>query len=326
MKAFQGESLGGLGSIPKSPKKSDFMPRKNDMESEVELIWSGFATGDLANARRVDIKSELTKVRRRCIADTSNHLGVWITLADETLHYLHHLFRFVSSCFERLEEKAEGRAFLMLVARVSALSVAVRRLVADGLEDAARPVLRSLLETLDLALVTLVDREFADQYDREPHDYDINEFWKQQIGFGRLNKRLLEVLTSAGLTELETTEFLERRAKLKLVLSGAAHGSIHSAFRSFLVPSLARPGWFRIAPFGHVSSASPYLLYSMSDEVVVFGAILGKLMSSDTPPPLLGKVEIDAQFASNYVAFFTLQELVERYEKMLAIPDGRTDE
>ena len=111
-----------------------------------------------------------------------------------------------------------------------------------GLEIAARPIARSLLETFDLAIVALSDDEFANLYFPLEIPVDHNEFWKKNIAWGRIDKRIVDVLNQLGLSDLQKQMIYDARNWGKTTLSEDVHASSTSAFRAMFVPSLRNPG------------------------------------------------------------------------------------
>lgn len=220
-------------------------------------MWVLIKDKDFPNAYRIDVTREIDRTERITASDAKQHLTLWLALTDESLHFLLLMYRFAA---ERVDEvpKATAKstvAFRSLLARICTLTVAIRRLVVAGLEDAARSVMRSWLETQDLLIAVLGDEEFAEQYSSAVHttDYDANEFWKAEIGYGRLNKRITRALSRAEMSSKQKEDFLENRKVIKEKLSESVHSSLPSATFSEAVPSLSKPSFYNRSLLGHVS-------------------------------------------------------------------------
>lgn len=160
----------------------------------------------------------------------------------------------------------------------------------------------------------LVDPEFADAFINEEDD---EAFWKANVGFGRLQKRVEEVWRNLNASPEETATLKTHRAETARALSGAVHSSVSSAFRSYLVPSLRYPGLLRKASFGHIRIHSPALLLGMADQVHTFGVAILKLITSKSPPKLFNKAIALKELNSMFAAFLTLQAALERHGGVL---------
>lgn len=253
-----------------------------------------------------------------------------MALTDESLHFLLSVYRFAEEHVEKVpkERVKSAVAFRSLLARMCALTVAVRRLVVAGLEDAARPIIRSWLETLDLAIVVLADEEFAKRYSSavDDADYDANAFWRAEVGYGRLTKRLVRLLDESVMPIEFKEHFFATRKLVKDKLSESVHSSLPSALFFEVIPSMSQPGLYNRSILGHVSANSPSLLTLIIEEVHIFGITFHKLLTRSDPPSLLSNVKLVIDTSSLHTAFFTLQELVERYSEVLSPPSEPASE
>lgn len=294
---------------------------RQGVQQEIHDVWTEIRDKNFSDADRIDIAQEMERAELMAALDTRQHLYLWLALTDEALHFLLSVYRFSEENVEKVHEESVriAVAFRSLLARMCALTVAVRRLVVAGLEDAARPVMRSWLETLDLLIVVLADEDFAVRYSSAIHneEYDANEFWKTEIGYGRLNRRLIRALDRAEMTAEQKESFLKDQKLIKRKMSESVHSSLPSAMFSEVVPSLSRLGFYNRSILGHVSVHSPDLLSIVIERVHQFGVMFHKLLTSSDPPLLLSNVKHVTDCPSLHTAFFTLQEMVERYSEML---------
>jgi hypothetical protein len=306
------------------------MTDETAIEKEIKTVWESFSNEQPIEANRIDIKSELEQVERDASTDAREHLSLWLALLDEALHCLLTLHAFAEEL--SAEKSMSALSFWSLVARICALTVAIRRLIVAGLEDVARILARSLLETLDLALVSLADEEFAERYYSalEDEGYDANEFWKKNIGYGALNDRVKRTLDSANMTNEQVEFFFGYRQERRAQFSSSVHSSAHSALFSGGIPSLSRPGMISLSILGHVSIHSPSLLSFVIMEIHRFGVVIFHLVASDNPPVALKSAKYSSSYPSLLTAFLTLQEMTQRYSEMLPppfnFPDTEDDE
>ncbi len=301
----------------------------NAIRQEILDVWVEVTNSSFPNASRVDVTHEMEHAERLAASDAEQHLGLWLALTDKPLHLLMLLYQFAEENVEKVpaERGRSAAAFRSLLARLCALTVAIRRLVVTGLEEAARLIMRLWLETLDLAIVLLADEDFATRFTSAvtDADYDANELWKAEIRYGRLNRRLERVLAKAEMSREQIEHSLGDRKLTKGKLSESVHSSLPSAMFSEAIPSLSSPGFYNRSLLGSVSSNSPDLLSLIIEYVHEFGVIFHKLLTSSRPPPLLNNTKSFVGRSSLHVGFFTLQEMMERYCGMLPPSSSLSD-
>jgi hypothetical protein len=274
---------------------------------EILNVWQNLVKTSFPNATRIDVGTQLTEVEAQANSDSDKHLRFLLDLIDEALHFLLQLHRFTYEDYLRLKDKPQP-SFLFVLSRACILTTAIRRLVVLGLQEAARPVARSLLETLDLAIVTLADDEFAKRFSGKESEYDANKFWQDYIAKGRLEKRIKNILGHAGLNEEEQNEVLKPRNEIRKQLSASVHSSVSSAFTSMFIPSIDRPGLLKLSLLGHVDAYSPGLLSWTVLEIYHFGAIFHKLLLAEKTCIFLRPVPSE-ELESMFAAFMTLQHM-----------------
>lgn len=114
-------------------------------QREILEVWAKFRDEGFPDAVRIDVTREMKSAEVIAGSDAEQHLHLWLALTDESLHFLLSVYRFAEENVEKVPEVTvkSAVAFRSLLARMCALTVAVRRLVVAGLGDAARPIIRS---------------------------------------------------------------------------------------------------------------------------------------------------------------------------------------
>ncbi len=293
---------------------------ESEIKEEIEAVWSRIADRQPVEVSRINVGSELERVELETANDAQEYLYFWLALLDEALHCLLTLHDFAEEL--SVEKNVSAISFRALVARACALTVAVKRLIATGLEDIARIVARSLLETLDLALVCVANPEFAQLYHSALADeeYSANEFWRKHISGDRLNRKVRHVFDSTDLTDEEVSFYFDNRKVAREQFSGSVHSSAHSALFSDGIPSLRELGMISTSILGHISAYSPGALSFVIMEVRRFGVVIFHLITSDDSPAVLKDAKFNLAYPNVYVAFLTLQEITERHSEMLPPP------
>jgi hypothetical protein len=282
---------------------------------------------------RIDIEQELTRVGAKCESEAKEHLSDWLALIDESLQAVLQLHALMHAK-QRESLDSHPITVLMCTARGAACLIGIRHLLSKGLEDVARPVARSLFETLDLALACLAEREFAEKYLGSEERYDANEFWSAEIGYGKMSKRLRKCLASLEVPNDQIEAYLDEQYTLKQEMSGATHGGMRSGFRSLGVPSLIHEGMYSTEFLGHHSRLTPFLAYWVGDRIHAFCEIIVTLLLTLPRTQTVEFVDADRKVARPFfAAFFVLQHLLDelkpdldaRYEKMRQQNNKTTD-
>lgn len=289
------------------------------VEKEALDTWQ-LLLNNLPNTSQI-VKVKITEAERDAQYDSSKYLDFWFSILDEGISLLVLLQELTEESFNSLKKKTSP-SFLLLISRACTLTVAVRRLLVSGLEDAARPVARSFLETLDLALATLTDEQFADGFfggeDSGERHSDI--FWRNKISSGKIELRIEHTLQMAEISEESQNAIFEFRKNSRKVLSPSTHSSVESAFVSLFVPSLATPGMFAKSTFGHVSIHSPGLLSFMIRAIYLYCLPILLLRGVEEPPRIFtGEASIEKEDSATNI-FFALDKILRDYDHLFPPP------
>ena len=263
------------------------------------------------------IRENIAEAESNAQDDSSKHLDFWFSILDEGMSLLVLLQELSEESFDNLTEKPPP-SFLLLLSRACNLTFAVRRLLLNGLEDAARPVARSFLETLDLALATLTDDDLSNRFwggdDANENHADI--FWKNYIAGGKIEPRIRHTMQVADIGEETQNIIFEFRKNSKKTLSSSVHSSIDSAFRSFYVPSLATPGILTKSIFGHISILSPELLSFMIRAIYLYCFPILLLCRDENPPKVLAGERSVGKEENAFNIFLALDKIIRTYDHL----------
>lgn len=291
----------------------------NLIDKEIMSVWEKLATDNYKSATRIEVLKRLEEVAVENHDDASRYLSTYLSILNETLHFLLQLEKIVSEIRDLYgyDEKTPSFCFAMVLARVISLTVAIRKLILLGLEDPARVVARSLVESLDLAIVTAGDNEFANSFFGDHGHNDGKTFWEKNIGYGNIYKKIKPILKSIGIPDTEIENTLSHLRNAKNILSSSVHSSVETTFRCMFVPSLGNPGLCAQSSLGHISSHSPGLCSFVIMEVYRFSCIIIKLVTSLPPPPLFTRASSASSIESLLVSYLTLQGVIDLHEDSL---------
>jgi hypothetical protein len=172
----------------------------------------------------------------------------------------------------------------------------------------------------------MTDRAFAMRFLGPDDGHDPDEFWKKEIGYGRIGKRLRSSLVTLNVPADQIDNYLSEQLNTKAELSGAVHAAMRSAFRSLLIPSLIYEGRYSTEFLGHHSALTPFLVYWVGDRTHAFGEIVVTfLMKESAVEPLAFLLEDRRKASPFFAAFFVLQnilielepDLQARYQRMV---------
>lgn len=199
-------------------------------------------------------------------------------------------------------------AYLALQYRATNDLLAIRHLLGAGFEETARTVTRSYVDALDLALVCLADKAFALVYSGEDTDYD--KFWNSHVAYGKLYPHLRRVMISAGIDEETVNEKIERRRRMKTILSAAVHVGHAGAFRSWGPPALGYPDMVSLEPHGAVSVHTANHAAAVIADTYEYCATVMRLMTMGKTEEVLNRPKARRELTAYSVHFFAFQAMV----------------
>jgi hypothetical protein len=279
----------------------------------LEEIATLRAESPVLGHRLLEVPREISKLQRQISKEIDEHMQPWVVLLDESVRFFIY--------FERLQytrkfTKAAG-SFAMQVARLRSLAISIRTLVFLGQESPAHALCRTFLDDLEVATVAVDDPEFAATYMTEDRNHDEADFWKNNIGYGRIYSRLEKAMRSIGVTKRDAKRRIKYHQKVKNVLSSYVHPSPAPTFRSLAAPSWAHPGMIAMKTLGHTTMHMPNLCMFVAGQSHMFaGAMMNQIMRDPRPNALVG-LKKGRVMNQTFTSAFLLQELLTKYEDRL---------
>jgi len=157
-------------------------------------------------------------------------------------------------------------------------------------------------------LICLADEAFALAYSGENTDYD--KFWNSHIAYGKLYPHLRRAMISAGIDEETVSEKIERRRRMKTILSAAVHVDHTGAFRSWAPPALGYPDMVSLEPHGVVSVHTANHAAAVIADTYEYCATVMRLMGTAKAEEVLNRPKARRQLNAYSAHFFALQEMV----------------
>jgi hypothetical protein len=178
------------------------------------------------------------------------------------------------------------------------------------LEEPAAVLGRSALESLDLCIVCIADQEFAARFLGLEDDFDANAFWKAEVGYGRIRKKLQAIRSALQYDQVQLVELDQLRNALQLEFSESVHSGSRAVLRAAIVPSLKHKGMWSQEFLGHISRRSPYLLSWLSLEVHKFAENVFSIMHEKLAGAAFANAPVGPEAEGFLVSYMTLQELI----------------
>jgi hypothetical protein len=143
---------------------------------------------------RVGVRvSELIKIsRRRNSKVKTPYLELWISVLDEFLSWQISLI----TVFYALRRRTKGRwsnfdrSIILILMKIISDSIAMRHLILLGYDAAAKALLRSIGEYMELLVAILDDPKLANDFVRSSTPERANRFWKKHVAWGGLQNKM----------------------------------------------------------------------------------------------------------------------------------------
>lgn len=260
------------------------------------------------------LRPPIAVIARKAVVDqvtvSSPLLQPWLAYFDEAFGALYLLF--YQAHRQRFNVKPGNPAFLFLAGRALNLVSAVRHLVVAGFDQAARPLVRGMVENLDLALAVLDDEFLADTFVTASEQEDTaKRFWRNIVARGGLHQRVQRIADKYRLAQGDAAWLARHRQESADILSRSVHASFNAAFLSTFVPSIHAPGQFVLEPLAEISVYTPQLLDLVTKELHVFTALVLRIITTEPPPELFRSVDVKSVlFQSMVAAVMLVEELV----------------
>lgn len=187
-----------------------------------------------------------------------------------------------------------------------------RELLLKGMEETARVITRSYLESIDISIAIFIDKEFASRFFEDDADYE--RLWKSKIGYGKIYQYTKTAFEHAGYSDSEAQRHIEMRKKLKNLLSSSVHCDESGAFRSMAVSPIGFPDLISIEPHGVVSFHTANHMNSLVNETHQFLGIIINCIISDKFLHIHDFREASKEKHSFFLHAMAFQELINKYE------------
>lgn len=147
-----------------------------------------------------DIGDTLDEQSSIAVSESRENLGLWIATLELSIQWLAHFHDLLSHSASSNHSERLVVPYSILGASI-AQAVSIRKLCLSGLDTPARSLLRTLFESIDLAILTFFDFEAQDAFLCIAESEEARGFWnkyvrrKKNSETGRRTSRVDEVLT-----------------------------------------------------------------------------------------------------------------------------------
>ncbi|OCJ18322.1 hypothetical protein A6U87_05385 [Rhizobium sp. AC44/96] len=207
--------------------------RRSDLERHLKARWNekGEKLGD--NERLgVSIAELVSHSLSRNSAIDLPYVDLWVAILDECISWLISLDAVVHS--GRLQHrKMENfeRSIVVLLSKIVSDLTAIRHLVLAGFDGAARTIVRSVAEYMEVLVAVVHQPTFADEFVKSDTPEASHLFWQTHLRGGKLRRRITAAwadffTTNAAHERSTATEtFANWGRGSNALLSGSTHPS-----------------------------------------------------------------------------------------------------
>ncbi|MGW9128862.1 hypothetical protein ACWGPW_28370, partial [Paenibacillus chitinolyticus] len=286
----------------------NFTRRKISIDYKINRLWGKHSVGVFTKSKieREPIVSKVSIIEDYIENSILNEHDYYLKIFDEGIQFIHYVYElaFINNTKMNKEtEKKESVVFTIYISRLCNLLVSIRRLVISGFEEPARIISRSIIETIDIILVALFDKDFSTQlYEVLDNNYCEDKFWKENIAYGKINSKMKKLIEECDVDHNFKQSYLKNKKELKNLFSNSVHSSIIASRNSLFLPSLKHNKMYEKAIFGGISSETNKHLIMIFLEIESFSYFL-LFFIIERPSSFFSKIdefkeEIDKVFAS----------------------------
>ena len=173
--------------------------------------------------------------RQRNAKVKTPYLDLWIAILDELISWQISLLTVFYAERKTKRPRVFDRAITVLLMKILSDSMALRHLVLLGYDVAARSLLRSIGEYIELFVAILDDPKLANHFDKSDTPEGAKWFWRTHIARGALGKRVAQAWGKwFQAREPETANWLaswgrQSNSKLSAMIHPSFAGGLFSA-------------------------------------------------------------------------------------------------
>jgi hypothetical protein len=233
----------------------------SDVATLVHEIWKSSYADYQTNGRPgLSVNDFVKEADLRHESDSIESLDNWITLFDEFAGWYMSFAAATALDGSKGARPLKWRVYCPLLSYIAAQHLAVRRLVLSGFDAAAKQLVRTLVEHLDLATLLTISPELMEPFSQTDTPEASNHFWHSNIARGKAKRVIGQ---HAQISDVYLRELERWRREEESILSMTAHPSILASAMTLLTPG-ATEGDFWFGFFGaKTDSSNRTLQYAM---------------------------------------------------------------
>lgn len=295
-----------------------------NIDDKIKELWITHTQKGLGDAQRNPLESRLKQVQAYCEATIENErFDLFLKLYDESTHFVYALYGLAKKS-QKNSFNIESIPYILFLSRFCNLLITIRKLIIGGLEEPARIISRTALETMDIVLVTLMDKEFSlnlhDFISEEPQHNEDMDFWKNNIAYGKLNRKIELFLDICQMEPTLREHYHKQKKDLKNFFSKSVHSSMTVATDSLYIPSLIYSEMYEEAVLGGMGEDSPRHMVHWIIQLYYFSYLSLYFILSDSPPAIFEKSivrQCEQELDTVFVSYFVVRDLYFEYTEQL---------
>jgi hypothetical protein len=241
------------------------------------------------------------------------YLQPWISIIEVAIQWLSSVHILIDEA-RSIEDSSELLTPWVLTGVACSQAVAIRKLCMCGLDNSAKIILRSLIETLNICTVTLYDPTLREQY-KEAQDFeDAKRIWGKRLRNAQMVTVIKEIMKKMNITDEEQALYLDYQEEEKQLL----HQTVHTSYVAAAFASSVQSSDLSTFPSAILGSSTIFSIRTLacaSKSIWFFSLIGSRLLYEplDSSRPLL-KLNSNVDWTKiTATSFYVFNEMIIRY-------------
>jgi hypothetical protein len=290
----------------------------NDFDSLVEEVWKRAALNFVINKEfsppyNPRFNEYIDNLTKKVEDESQINLQPWISIIDIAILWLSSVHLLIEEARLK-DDNSELLTPYALTGAACSQAVAIRKLCLCGLDNSAKIILRTLIDTLNICTITLYDPTLRKQYQEAQEFEKANKFWRNHLRDQDINPLLKIIMGKMNLNDEDQDVLIDYQKEEKKLLHQTVHSSYIAAALASTVQS-SDQSTYPSAIFGASTIFSVRTLTFACKSIWLFSLIGFKLLFKplDKSNPLL---ESDPNNNSTKIiacSYFVLNEIILKY-------------
>lgn len=222
------------------------------------------------------VEENLIEAQQHCKKMIDVHLDDFFQLYDVGISVIIEIHNI---CKNKLSSSKSGFVYSCITAKIVTQLLSIRTLLNSGMLDTVKCLVRPFHEAMDILFACMGNNEFLAEYGNTNDMYDNNQFWKDNIGRGKIKSHISKLFKLLDVPEEYRTYYFDGRKGSLRFLSESVHSSFNSIFSSFIMSTI--DGKCSDNIYGKVTTAYPNLMFSLLEDINLINQIFFRYVNEN---------------------------------------------